>query len=138
MLNPQRVYRPKARREARVSIVRLCAAALLLLAVTSPQARQAPDARRIDIVARRFAFEPARIEVRVGEPIVLAVRSADGVHGIDIRGLDLTRRIPRGGSVVTIPFTATKPGEFPILCSEYCGADHETMKGLLVVQAGER
>jgi cytochrome c oxidase subunit 2 len=93
------------------------------------------EPRRIDVVARRFAFEPAEIEVRSGERVELHVRSADGVHGLEIRQLKIKQRIPRGGSIARIEFVAPAPGQYPILCSEYCGADHEDMKGLLVVRA---
>ncbi len=93
------------------------------------------EPRRIDVVARRFSFEPAEIEVRSGERVELHVRSADGVHGLEIRQLEIKRRIPRGGSIARIAFIAPAPGQYPILCSEYCGADHEDMKGLLVVRA---
>ena len=132
------VFRPKAHRRAHILAALLLAAPLLPTAgIVTPHARQTSDARRVDVVVRRFAFEPARIEARVGEAIVLAVRSADGVHGVDIRALGVKQRVPRGGAVVLIPFTAREAGEFPILCSEYCGAGHEAMKGLLVVQAEE-
>ena len=102
----------------------------------APQA-QASDPRVIEIVAKRFAFEPSQIEVAVGEPVTLSVRSADGVHGLEIKKLDVKKEIPRGGTAVLIPFTAKEAGRFPIMCSEYCGDGHEDMKGVLVVQAQE-
>jgi cytochrome c oxidase subunit 2 len=98
---------------------------------------QEPQPRAIDVVARRFAFEPAQIDVMVGERVRLLVRSADGVHGIEIKKFRVNKEIPRGGTVVTIEFTATEAGRFPIVCSEYCGDDHEAMTGMRVVQAGQ-
>jgi cytochrome c oxidase subunit 2 len=95
------------------------------------------EPRRIDVVARRFTFEPAEIEVRSGERIELHVRSADGVHGLEIRQLKIKGLIARGGSITRIEFAAPAPGQYPILCSEYCGADHDDMKGLLVVRASD-
>jgi len=89
--------------------------------------------REIDVVARRFAFEPARIEVTVGETVRLRVVSADGVHGLEIRKFKVKKEIPRGTKPVVIEFTASEAGEFPILCSEYCGDGHEEMQGQLVV-----
>jgi cytochrome c oxidase subunit 2 len=95
----------------------------------------APAPRVIEIVARRFAFEPAEVQVAVGEPVRLQVHSADGLHGIAIKKLKINKDIPRGGEVVTIDFTAKEAGRFPIMCSEYCGEDHENMQGMLVVSA---
>jgi len=98
-------------------------------------AAQAPEPRVIDVIARRFVFEPAEIEATVGERIRLQVRSADGVHGIEIKKFKVKKEIPRGAAPVTIDFTASEAGRFPILCSEYCGDDHDDMTGMLVVRA---
>ena len=98
-----------------------------------PAAASAP--REIPVVAKRFAFEPARVEVKEGERIRLVVTSADGVHGLEIKKFKVNKKIPRGGEQITIDFVASAPGEFPILCSEYCGNGHEEMKGTLVVSA---
>ena len=98
-----------------------------------PAAASAP--REIPVVVQRFAFEPARIEVTEGERIRLVVTSADGVHGLEIKKFKVNKKVPRGGDKITIDFVASAPGEFPILCSEYCGNGHEEMKGTLVVAA---
>ena len=91
--------------------------------------------KTIEIVATRFSFEPARVEVTEGERVKLLVKSGDGVHGFQIKKFKIDKKIPRGGDPVTIEFVATTAGEFPILCSEYCGDGHEDMKGMLVVAA---
>lgn len=88
-----------------------------------------------EVVATRFSFEPSRIEVTEGERIKLVVKSGDGVHGVEIKKFKVNKRVPRGGDPITIEFTASAAGEFPILCSEYCGDGHEDMKGMLVVAA---
>jgi len=98
-----------------------------------PAAASAP--RVIEVVAKKFAFEPARIEVTEGERIRLVVTSADGVHGVGIKKFKVEKTVPRGGTPVTIDFVASAVGEFPLLCSEYCGNGHEDMKGMLVVNA---
>lgn len=118
------------------------AAALLYAGLTgtpgaaAPRERGAGEAPRvIEVIAKRFAFEPARIEVEEGETVRLVVRSADGVHGFGMRRFKVAEEIPRGGEPITIEFTAAAAGEFEILCSEYCGKGHEEMKALLVVHA---
>jgi hypothetical protein len=57
------------------------------------------------------------------------------VHGIEIKKFKVDKKVPRGGDPITIEFVASTAGEFPILCSEYCGDGHEDMKGMLVVAA---
>jgi cytochrome c oxidase subunit 2 len=98
---------------------------------------QSQEPRVIEVVAKRFAFEPSEIEVTVGERVTLAVRSGDGVHGIEIKKIKVSKEIPRGAQPVMIEFTATEAGRFPIVCSEYCGDGHDDMKGTLVVKARE-
>jgi cytochrome c oxidase subunit 2 len=102
-------------------------------AVSAPSTQGEP--RTIEVLAKRFSFEPARIEVTAGEHVRLVVKSGDGVHGFEIKKFKITRKIPRGGDPVTIDFVPSSAGEFPILCSEYCGDGHEDMKGMLVVAA---
>jgi cytochrome c oxidase subunit 2 len=96
---------------------------------------QSAEPRTIEVVARRFAFEPAEIQVTVGERVRLLVRTADGLHGIEIKKFKVAKEIPRGNKPVAIEFTADEAGRYPILCSEYCGDGHDDMKGTLVVLA---
>jgi cytochrome c oxidase subunit II len=100
-----------------------------------PGRAQAPEPRVVEVVAKRFEFEPSRIDVNEGETIRILVRSADGLHGFGIKKFKVSEEVPRGGQPVSIEFTATAVGEFDVLCSEYCGKGHEGMKGKLVVRA---
>jgi cytochrome c oxidase subunit 2 len=98
-------------------------------------AAQASEPRVIEVVARRFAWEPAEIQVAVGERVRLVLRTADGLHGIELKKFKIAKEIPRGNKPVTVDFTADEAGRFPFLCSEYCGDGHDDMKGVLVVVA---
>jgi cytochrome c oxidase subunit 2 len=104
-------------------------------AVSARQEAAADSPRVIEVTARRFAFEPARIEVTEGERVRLMVKSADGVHGLEIKKFKVNKPVPRGGKPVAIEFVASAPGTYEILCSEYCGEGHEAMTGTLVVVA---
>lgn len=91
-----------------------------------------------EVVARRFSFEPATIDVVEGDTVRLLVRSADGPHGVEIKAFKVKKAVPRakhGDPAVAIEFVATAAGEYPILCSEYCGNGHKDMTGTLVVRA---
>ncbi|HJU42768.1 MAG TPA: cupredoxin domain-containing protein [Vicinamibacterales bacterium] len=113
--------------------------ALLLGAAAMSSVQQDPAAasapREIPVVAKRFTFEPSRVEVTEGERIRLVVTSDDGVHGVEIKKFKVNKKVPRGGEAITIDFVASAAGEYPIACSEYCGNGHEEMKGTLVVVA---
>jgi len=84
-------------------------------------AMRADEPRVIEVVARRFAWEPAEIQVTVGERVRLVLRTADGLHGIELKKFKIAKEIPRGNKAVTVEFTADEAGRFPFLCSEYCG-----------------
>ena len=113
----------------------LCGAALSS-APQDPVTASAP--RVIEVTAKRFTFQPSRIEVKEGERIRLVVKSEDGVHGVQIKKFKVNKLVPRGGEPVTIDFVASAPGTFEILCSEECGDGHESMSGTLVVEAKAR
>jgi len=98
-------------------------------------AMRADQPRVIEVVARRFAWEPSEIQVTVGERVRLVLRTADGLHGIELKKFKIAKEIPRGNKPVTVEFTADEAGRFQFLCSEYCGDGHDDMKGVLVVLA---
>src|SRR5690348_11685896 len=83
----------------------------------APAAGRRPRA----VAARRFACGSSQIAVAVGEPVRLLVRCADGIHGLEIKKLKVKKTVPRGGQAVPIDFIAQEAGQFPSLCSEYCG-----------------
>ena len=116
------------------------AAIAILMATLPGSAQQAvvAEPKVFEVVARRFSFEPATIEVMEGDTVRLLVRSADGPHGVEIKAFKVKKAVPRakpGDSAVTIEFVASAAGEYPILCSEYCGNGHKDMTGTLVVRA---
>jgi cytochrome c oxidase subunit II len=86
----------------------------------------------IQIVAGKFAFDPATIQVTAGEPVRLVIRSKDTVHGFSVPKLKIDVRIPKGGEAAVVEFVAPPPGRFEIACSEFCGSGHGQMKAALI------
>jgi heme/copper-type cytochrome/quinol oxidase subunit 2 len=86
----------------------------------------------VQVIASRFTFEPATIQVVAGESVRLVVRSKDGTHGFAIPRLKIDLHIPDNGDPVTADFTAPAAGEYEIACSEFCGRGHAQMKAALV------
>jgi cytochrome c oxidase subunit 2 len=123
------------------TVLLACAAVAALTAAAAARSAPPPQAdepRVIEVLARRYVFEPSEIEVTEGERVRMLVRSGDGMHGLEIRRFKVSKEIPRGGEPVVIEFTPDAPGRFPILCSLFCGDGHDDMKGVLVVQAREK
>jgi cytochrome c oxidase subunit II len=122
----------------RAFVLGACATVLIAVPARSvgTASLQKAEPRIIEIIAKRYEFVPSTIEVAQGERVRLVVKSGDGLHGFGIKRFDVSKEIPRGATV-NIDFTADATGEFPILCTEFCGDGHEQMKGMLVVKALE-
>ena len=110
-----------------------CGLAVIATALTGPCiAAAGQPVHEIQVVASRFTFEPAVIQVAAGESVRLVVRSKEGVHGFAIPKLKIDLHIPDNGEPVTAEFTAPAAGEYEIACSEFCGRGHAQMKAALV------
>ena len=114
-----------------VVLATLVGRGLPLLALGSEE-RTSP-LRSFEIVASRYAFDPARIEVQQGDHVKLVLRSADTTHGLAIDGYGVKVLIPKGGEEVSVEFMAHRSGTFRMTCSEYCGSGHRRMQGWFVV-----
>jgi cytochrome c oxidase subunit 2 len=119
-----------------IALILGLAGSLLPPAVASTAAPpQTAEPRTIEVLVKRYAFEPAVIEAVAGERLRILVKSADGPHGFEIKKFKVSKEVPRGSEPVVIEFTASEAGQFPILCSLFCGDGHGDMKGMLVVTA---
>jgi cytochrome c oxidase subunit 2 len=87
----------------------------------------------VQVVASKFMFEPAVIEVTAGEPVRLVIRSKDIVHGFAVPALKIDVQVPKSdGDPAVVEFVAPPPGRFEVACSEFCGSGHGHMKAALV------
>jgi cytochrome c oxidase subunit 2 len=82
--------------------------------------------RRIEVVAKKFSFEPSTIELQKGVPVILVLKSVDVPHGLRFRELNVDVKAPKGGSG-EVQFTPQKTGDFVGHCSVFCGAGHGSM-----------
>ena len=86
----------------------------------------------VTMVAARYGFYPQRVEVPSDTPITFRIASADVLHGVHSPYTNMsTMVVPGYVSEVTTSFA--KPGEYPMLCNEYCGLGHDHMWSRLVV-----
>jgi cytochrome c oxidase subunit II len=97
-------------------------------------AQGAAEPRVIEMTARRFAYEPNEIALKTGERVVIAIRSIDFVHGMNIPGLG--RRLDlMPGRVTRLELHPQAPGVIDFVCDNFCGDGHENMHGRFVVSA---
>lgn len=82
--------------------------------------------RHVEVVAKRFAFEPANITLKKGEPVDLVLKSVDVAHGLRFRELNVEVNVGKGGKGA-VHFVPNKTGTFIGHCSVFCGAGHGSM-----------
>jgi cytochrome c oxidase subunit 2 len=82
--------------------------------------------RRIEVAVKRFAYTPAEITLKKGEPVVLVFHSEDVTHGIKFKELNLQTEI-RKDAASELPFTPVQTGDFVGHCSHFCGSGHGSM-----------
>jgi len=92
------------------------------------------EPRIIEMVARRFQYEPAEIPLKAGERVVIAIRSLDFVHGMNIPDLKMRLDLVPG-RVTKLELQPAAPGVIDFVCDNFCGDGHEEMHGRFVVSA---
>jgi cytochrome c oxidase subunit 2 len=116
------------------------AASALILFLSLTQIRsgnaQAPE-RVIKITAHKFAYEPDRIDLKVGEPVVLELTSKDVTHGFKIPDLALRADL-EPGETARVRLVPEKAGTFEFYCDNFCGIDHENMSATIIVHESDR
>jgi cytochrome c oxidase subunit II len=96
---------------------------------------------QIYVVARQWmwkiehpsgAREINELHVPRGRPVKLVMTSQDVIHSFYVPAFRVKRDVVPGRFAV-LWFTATRSGEYHLLCAEYCGTDHSRMGGRIVV-----
>lgn len=97
----------------------------------------------VRVIGLTFAWLPAEVAVPAETPITFHLTARDVVHGYQIvRSNGQAMVIPGYISQFTTQFHT--PGEYLVVCNEYCGVGHHVMFGKLVVvpkdqwQAGQQ
>lgn len=108
----------------------LCVA---LLGFTGAGRARADAVPVIDITAKRFAFSPDKITLKVGQTVKLRLHSEDVTHGFFLRPLKLDEEIP-AGETTEVTVTPQSAGTFTTICDHFCGANHGNMNMTIVVE----
>jgi cytochrome c oxidase subunit 2 len=91
----------------------------------------------VPVVSEFFAFRPDPIRVPAGRPVTFRLTSADVIHGFQVVGTNANAMaIP--GYVSQFTLTFDRPGEYLVVCNEYCGLLHHNMTGKLIVEGPGR
>jgi len=105
----------------------------------------APNAIEIHVLARQWmwkarhsngAQEINALHVPLGEQVRLLMSSQDVIHSLYIPAFRLKQDVVPG-RLAEMRFTATRLGEYPLHCAEYCGTLHARMGGTVTVLSPE-
>ena len=115
----------------------LTAAIALAAAALAPAHAAAQEhTRNVTVTARRFAFDPAVIEVRQDDLVKVTFRTEDVPHSFTIDDYRIAKRV-RAGQTTTFEFRADKAGTFAFYCNIKTEDGCRQMKGRLVVRPRE-
>ena len=79
-----------------------------------------------------WRYYPSEITIPVGATVTFYVTSADVQHGFRVKDTNINVMV-LPGQVSKTTHTFDKPGEYPFICSEYCGVGHQNMFGTIIV-----
>ncbi|MHB0972344.1 MAG: cupredoxin domain-containing protein [Thermoanaerobaculia bacterium] len=95
-----------------------------------------PTTREFSVTARQWQFDivpGGKITAKVGDTVVLRIKSADVTHGFSMPGFVSQRTLT--SQEQTITFTANQAGDFIYFCTvPTCGAGHAGMDGTMTIE----
>lgn len=100
-----------------------------------------PGAIEIYVVGKQWMWkiqhpegqrEIDELHVPMGRPVKLTMTSQDVIHDFFIPAFRVKQDV-LPGRYTSLWFEATKPGEYHLFCSQYCGTNHSLMVGRVIV-----
>lgn len=114
------------------SSLRWSALVLVLAAFTFLVRAQEGGEQAITVSAHKYAFSPARLEVRQDDLVRITFSTDDIPHSFTIDKYRIAKRVEPGKPIV-FEFRADQPGRFPIYCNLATDDGCRKMIGELVV-----
>ncbi|MGE5097302.1 MAG: cytochrome C oxidase subunit II [Betaproteobacteria bacterium] len=90
-----------------------------------------PAGSDVYLIARLWQWWPM-LELEAGKTYRLHLMSMDWLHGFSLQPENINIQVHPGYEHV-VTLTPTAPGQFSIVCNEYCGINHHTMVSRLYV-----
>ena len=103
--------------------------------------RPPADATQVFVVGKQWMWKIQHMEgvreinelhVPVGRPIKLTMTSEDVIHSFYVPAFRIKQDV-LPGRYTTAWFQATKIGAYHLFCAQYCGTDHASMIGRIIV-----
>lgn len=86
------------------------------------------------LMAHQWGYIPPVLRLETNVPYRFRIMAVDTAHGVSVHLSPASRivRLP-AKTVVEQQVQFTKPGEFLLYCTTYCGLDHDRMQGKIIV-----
>ena len=91
------------------------------------------DRYEVRMTSQIWAYAPNEIRIPAGSTVTFIATSKDVVHGLFIPGTNVNAML-LPGQITRVSARFDKPGEYPLLCHEYCGIAHHTMWARVIVE----
>ena len=92
-----------------------------------------PAQYEVRLTAQIWSFAPNEIRVPAGSTVHFRATSKDVIHGLLVPRHNINVMLLPGQIAHAVARFDT-PGEYPIICHEYCGIAHHTMAGKIIVE----
>jgi heme/copper-type cytochrome/quinol oxidase subunit 2 len=112
---------------------RLLLAWLVGLGTVAARAFGAQAPRAITVRARKYSYEPSRIEVQHNDLVKITLEATDIPHSFTVDAYRIAKRASPGHGV-SFEFRADRPGTFPFYCNITEDEGCRNMRGELVVR----
>ena len=89
--------------------------------------------RRVSVTARKYAFDPSRLEVAQDDLVQVELRTLDIAHSMTIDAYRISKRVSPGAPVA-FEFRADREGTFPFYCNLQIDDGCREMRGELIVR----
>jgi cytochrome c oxidase subunit 2 len=87
----------------------------------------------VHMVAMMWEFEPEEFEFPQGATVDLYLTSDDVLHGFQIQGTNVNlMAVPGTVNYARVRFD--EPGEYRVVCHEFCGSEHQGMVAKITVE----
>jgi cytochrome c oxidase subunit 2 len=93
----------------------------------------APGRYEVGVIAQTFLFQPGELRIPQGARVTFNVTSKDVIHGLKISNTPINVMVVPG-QISRLTHTFDQPGEYLVVCHEYCGAGHHIMAAKVIVE----
>ena len=91
-----------------------------------------PGRYEVRMTSQIWTYAPNEIRVPAGSTVTFIATSKDVIHGLFIPGANVNAML-LPGQITRVSARFERPGEYPLLCHEYCGIAHHTMWARVIV-----